>query len=105
MDIQPIFTQNLKKYRKRAKLTQEKLAELCNTDFRYIGQIETGRRCPSLDFVGKIASALNIEPYLLFYDKNGNENGLEGLLYEEKKKIKSIILENAAKICSIIDEQ
>ena len=105
MDIQPIFTQNLKKYRKRAKLTQEKLAELCNTDFRYIGQIETGRRCPSLDFIGKIASALNIEPYLLFYNKNGVENGLEALHYEKKRKIKSIILENATKICSIIDEQ
>ena len=105
MDIQPIFTQNLKRYRKRAKLTQEKLAELCNTDFRYIGQIETGRRCPSLDFIGKIASALNVEPYLLFYDKNDIEDGFEALQYEQKQKIKSIILENATKICSIIDEQ
>ncbi|MDR0475933.1 MAG: helix-turn-helix domain-containing protein [Treponema sp.] len=52
----------MKKHRKQAKLTQEKLAELCGTDFRYIGQIETGRRCPSLEFIGKIASALNIAP-------------------------------------------
>jgi transcriptional regulator with XRE-family HTH domain len=40
----------MKKYRKKAKLTQEKLAELCGTDHRYIGQIETGVRCPSLDY-------------------------------------------------------
>ena len=105
MEIQAVFIQNLRKYRKNAKLTQEKLAELCNTDFRYIGQIETGRRCPSLEFIGKIASALNIAPYRLFYDQNDAENGLEVLHHEQKQKIKSIILENATTICSIIDEK
>ncbi|MDR0442622.1 MAG: helix-turn-helix domain-containing protein [Treponema sp.] len=106
MEIQALFTQNLKKYRKQAKLTQEKLAELCGTDFRYIGQIETGRRCPSLDFVGKIASALNVAPYRLFYDKNDTAiNGFETLHKDQKQKIKAIIIENATRTCSIIDEQ
>ena len=105
MEIQSIFIQNLKKYRKRAKLTQEQLAQLCNTDFRYIGQIETGRRCPSLEFIGKIATALKIEPYRLFYDKNDAESDLAVLHQEQKQKIKSIILENATAICSIIDEK
>jgi len=105
MDILSIFTDNLKKHRKRAKLTQEKLAELCGTDFRYIGQIETGRRCPSLEFIGKIAIALNIAPYQLFYDKNDIDDDLEALNDDKKQKIKLIIIENATKICSIIDEQ
>ena len=104
MEIKPIFTQNLKMYRKRAKMTQEKLAELCNTDFRYIGQIETGRRCPSLEFIGKIASALNIAPYLLFLDNNTGD-GFEVLHNDQKEKMKSIIIENATKICSIIDRE
>jgi transcriptional regulator with XRE-family HTH domain len=105
MDILTNFTYNLKKHRKRAKLTQEKLAELCGTDFRYIGQIETGRRCPSLEFIGKIASALNIAPYKLFFDKNDTEDDLEALNNDKKQRIKSIVIENATKICSIIDEQ
>ena len=105
MELQAVFTQNLKKYRKQAKLTQEKLAELCNTDFRYIGQIETGRRCPSLEFIGKIASALNVAPYQLFYDKNDTENNFEILQKKQRQKLKSIIIENATKICTIIDEQ
>ena len=105
MEIQTVFIQNLRKYRKNAKLTQEKLAELCNTDFRYIGQIETGRRRPSLEFVGKIATALNISPYRLFCDQTDAENGLEALHHEQRQKIKSIILENATAICSIIDEK
>ena len=105
MDIMPIFMHNLRKYRKRAKLTQEKLAELCGTDFRYIGLIETGRRCPSLEFIGKISSALNIAPYKLFFDISHTDEDLEALNNDKKQKIKSIVLENAAKICTIIDEQ
>ena len=104
MDILSIFTYNLKKHRKGAKLTQEKLAELCDTDFRYIGQIETGRRSPSLEFIGRIASALNVSPHQLFYDEN-NTDALDALNNEKKQKLKSIIIENATKICLMIDEQ
>jgi transcriptional regulator with XRE-family HTH domain len=104
MDIMPVFMHNLRMYRKRAKLTQEKLAELCDSDFRYIGLIETGRRCPSLEFVGKIASALNIAPYKLFYDTNNADEDIEALNNEKKQKIKTIALESATKICAIIDE-
>ena len=109
MELQAVFTQNLKKYRKEAKLTQEKLAELCNTDFRYIGQIETGHRCPSLEFIEKIASALNVAPHKLFYDRNDirndMDNNFEILQKDQKQKLKSLIIENATKICTIIDEQ
>jgi transcriptional regulator with XRE-family HTH domain len=104
MEIMSIFTHNLKTHRKRAKLTQEKLAELCGTDFRYIGQIETGRRCPSLEFIGKLASALKIAPYKLFYDENETQDALESLNYDKKQRIKSLVVENAAKICAILDE-
>ena len=105
MEILPTFAHNLRKHRKRAKLTQEKLAELCGTDFRYIGHIETGRRCPSLEFIGKIASALNIAPYKLFIEINDTNDDVDVLDTGKKQRIKSIILENATKICSIIDEQ
>jgi transcriptional regulator with XRE-family HTH domain len=106
MELQAIFSENMKKYRKQVKLTQEKLAELCETDHRYIGQIETGRRCPSLEYVGKIATALNIAPYRLFYDETNTEDeGLTALHREQKQKIKTMLIENVTKICSMIDEQ
>jgi transcriptional regulator with XRE-family HTH domain len=105
MELQAVFTENMKKYRKQAKLTQEKLAELCDTDHRYIGQIETGRRCPSLEYVGKIAAALNIAPYRLFYDETNAEDEGPALQVEQKQKIKTMLIENVTKICSMIDEQ
>jgi len=106
MEIQAVFIENMKKYRKKAKLTQEKLAEMCNTDFRYIGQIETGVRCPSLDYVERIASALKIAPYRLFYDEsNKEEEGFMALQKEQKQKLKTMLFENFSQLCSIIDEQ
>jgi len=96
----------MKKYRKKAKLTQEKLAEICGTDHRYIGQIETGARCPSLDFVERIAGALNIAPYRLFYDEaDKGDGGFTILDKEQKQKIKALLFEDFSRICTIIDEQ
>jgi len=106
MSIQSVFAENMRKYRKKAKLTQEKLAEMCSTDFRYIGQIETGNRCPSLEYVERIAVALNVEPYLLFYEDKSKEcNEDIDLSVKQKQKIKSMLFKNYAEICSLIDKK
>ena len=47
-----------------------KLAECCNTATSYIGDIEIGRRFPSLEMIEKIAQVLRIEPYLFFINPN-----------------------------------
>jgi transcriptional regulator with XRE-family HTH domain len=75
MVLQDIFIANMKKYRKKEKLTHEKLAEFCDSDPRYISQIETGRRFPSVTFIERIAAALHIAPYLLFFDENDPQDG------------------------------
>jgi Helix-turn-helix. len=51
-----------------------KLAEYCNTATSYIGDIEIGRRFPSMELIEKIADILRIEPYRFF--KNQNENNV-----------------------------
>jgi transcriptional regulator with XRE-family HTH domain len=43
-----------------------KLAEKCNTVASYIGEIEIGRKFPSVEMIERIANALKIEPYLFF---------------------------------------
>jgi transcriptional regulator with XRE-family HTH domain len=45
-----------------------KLAELCGTATNYIGEIEIGRRFPSLKSIEKIGRVLEIEPYRFFID-------------------------------------
>jgi transcriptional regulator with XRE-family HTH domain len=67
------FVKNLKKYRKEKNISQMALAELCDTSTSYIGQIEIGNRFPSIELIEKIAEALQIRPYLLFFTDLSNE--------------------------------
>jgi transcriptional regulator with XRE-family HTH domain len=48
-----------------------KVAELCDTAPSYIGEIEIGRRFPSLKLIEKIADVLNVEPFRFFIDEAG----------------------------------
>jgi len=48
MTLQQIFIANLKKFRKEQGLSQMGLSGMCDTTSNYIGQIEMGRRIPSL---------------------------------------------------------
>ena len=93
MDLQEIFISNLKMIRKDHQITQENLAELCNTDTAYIGQIETKKRFPSINFIEKIADALDIEPYLLF--KNTSRETIE-----QKQRIDTL----KSELFSLLDE-
>lgn len=45
-----------------------KLAELCGTSTSYIGEIEIGKKFPSVEMIQQIAAALHIKPYRLFTD-------------------------------------
>jgi len=105
MGLQKVFMANLRKYRKLQGLTQEKLAEMCNTDPCYIRQIEIGRRFPSIQYIERIAAALEIAPYLLFYDESNTDNGLQSIFAKQKTEIKTMLIDNINQIFSKIDEQ
>jgi transcriptional regulator with XRE-family HTH domain len=42
------------------------LAELCDSSTGYIGEIESGKRFPSVNMIERIAKALKVESYFLF---------------------------------------
>jgi transcriptional regulator with XRE-family HTH domain len=75
MSLKQNFVQNLKKFRKIEKISQMKLAEKCGTDASYIGQIEMGKRFPSMELVEKIAQALEVDPYRFFMDESADKYG------------------------------
>ena len=95
-----VFTFNMKKYRKKRRLSQMKLAEMLNTSTSYIGEIEINSRVPSMDMVERIAKALNIEPFRLFVDDKGRtgedtqeaDNYLEYLSTTERQDLTQRII-------------
>lgn len=65
MEIKNIVRTNIRKYRKLKKMTQKQLAEKCQTSPSYIGSLESKNRNIKITSVQKIATALEVEPYIL----------------------------------------
>ena len=68
MDILKVFGTNVRFYRIRKGVSQEKFAEMCNLHRTYISDIERFNRNISLENVQKIADALGIDSYKLFIE-------------------------------------
>lgn len=66
MSLEKTVIDNIKRIRKEKGITQEQLAEACNTATSYIGLMEIYRNVPKLSTIERIAAALGVEPQLLF---------------------------------------
>jgi transcriptional regulator with XRE-family HTH domain len=94
--FQELFITNLKDFRKSRKISQAKLAEICESSQAYIAEIEVGKKFPSPDMIEKIASALEVESYCLF--QNNVTTDIRILAPLQKQEIIRKIHEAASKI-------
>ena len=82
MNLEITVINNIKRIRKEKGITQEQLAEACNTATSYIGLMEIYKNIPKLSTIEKIATALGVEPQVLFQKIENNS--------DKEKKIESI---------------
>ena len=55
-------------------MTQQKMGDEAEMNYKYLGAIERGERNPSIDNLAKIASALKVDLYELFiFDHETND--------------------------------
>jgi transcriptional regulator with XRE-family HTH domain len=94
VDLSKVFIHNVKKYRKLAGLSQEKLAGLCGASHSFIRQIECGSKNPSFTFIGKLAAALQIPVSFLFFDEEDKRTPGPGTM--SKEKIEAELIEKLA---------
>ncbi|MDE6244247.1 MAG: helix-turn-helix transcriptional regulator [Treponemataceae bacterium] len=97
MNLRTIFITNLKCYRKELKISQMRLAELCETSTSYIGEIEIAKKFPSIEMIEKIAHALDIRPFQLFQDEsdiilNNDREKKRAIVKKIQKSVEEIIL-------------
>ena len=79
-----ILAINLKYYRYKLNLSQERFAEKLNSTLSYINQLEMGKRKPTLELLDKFADILGITSAdLITYDKN---RIIESRRIDERKK-------------------
>lgn len=67
-----ILSRNIKLIRRGKSLTQEQLAEQTDLTVKYISHLERGLSFPSADTLDKLASALDVPVYRLFYSEDSN---------------------------------
>jgi len=104
LTIQELFIANLKSYRKLNKISQMQLADLCESSTGYIGEIESGKRFPSVSMIERIADALKIESWHLFKNEPVNpsiEKPLRQLAPTQKEEI---IKMSSAALFKILDK-
>ena len=77
-DIRSLFSRNLKRLRNAADLSQLALAGQADLTHNFINDIENGKKWVSDETIGKLATALQVEPYQFFlsesrWDERGKE--------------------------------
>lgn len=78
MTSKEILAINLKYYRFKYNLSQEKFADVIGSNLTYINQLENCKRKPTIDMLDKIANNLNK------FDKDLNITASELLKYDKK---------------------
>ena len=63
-----LLGEGIRRYRKLAGLTQERLAEKVDLNPVYFGQIERGYRVPTVDVLLRIAKVLKVRLRDIFHD-------------------------------------
>jgi transcriptional regulator with XRE-family HTH domain len=91
MYLERLVIDNIKRIRKEKGVSQEKLAEACNTATSYIGLMEIYKNVPKLSTIERIAAALDIDPLELFKDKNKAPQEQEAEIQNKKKSILLLI--------------
>ena len=89
-NLKDLLIFNIKYYRYKNNLSQEKLAELCCLTPRYLTDVERGLHCPTILKIEVIAKALNVEPYMLFQNSKRDKNIIDKIQnsrqYNQKSK-------------------
>lgn len=65
MDLRETFGRNVRRIRQTRDLTIEALADAASLSYSYVGELERGRRNPSLAVIESIALAMNVSPHVL----------------------------------------
>lgn len=99
MSLEKIVIENIKRIRKEKKISQEMLAEACDTSTSYIGLMETYRNIPKLSTIERIAEALNVPAIELFRDDTENKTD------NQAEKSKTLVASLKREIISSMEKE
>ena len=101
-DYKVKFGKRLQEIRKMRRFTQLMLAEKVEVDAKYISRIESGIFSPSFEIITKFASALDVQPELLFKfsESESKEDSIKGI----NQKLEKTDLASLKMISKLIED-
>ena len=63
------FIENLRFWRKKRELSQQKLSEMVNVSPNYLNAVENGKNFPSPEVIQRISDTLELMPFQLFLEQ------------------------------------
>lgn len=104
--IRETFVNNLKYYRKKKGLSQEKLSYAVGKSIAYINQIENKDTWPQPEMVDKIAIALDISSSMLFEESASPDNARNLFTQKFGKSLEAELLARIEKdvkeVCALV---
>jgi transcriptional regulator with XRE-family HTH domain len=91
MYLERLVIDNIKRIRKEKGISQEKLADACDTATSYIGLMEIYRNVPKLSTIERIAGALGVDPLALFEDRSRGPEEEEAAIQRKKEAILGVL--------------
>ena len=91
--VRELLALNMKRTRKKLKISQSELAAMCEVSTSFIAEIEICRKFPSPTTLDKLATVLSLEPYQLFLDEwRWETHDKTGVMYHLRSELKQRIL-------------
>ena len=91
VSIREILARNLKEYRRKNSLTQEKLAEKAGISANYLSMVEISRKFPTPEMLDRLAQALNIQTFQLFNPSAAPDSAMLNLEQTIVENIETVV--------------
>ena len=95
--------ERIRRFRAEQHLSQEALALSCEIHPAYLGRLERGEKCPTIDTLYRLAKALGIPVYKLI-DIDGDMDNISDTAYKIQKSLSELNAEQQNRVADLIDE-
>jgi transcriptional regulator with XRE-family HTH domain len=91
--FQKLFIENLRFWRKKRGVSQQKLSEMVNISPNYLNAVEKGKNFPSPEVIQQISDVLELLPYQLFLEQPTGKIPNNAVLHEQTAKKQKFLKE------------
>jgi transcriptional regulator with XRE-family HTH domain len=91
--FQKLFIENLRFWRKKMGVSQQKLSEMVNISPNYLNAVEKGKNFPSPEVIQRLSDVLELLPYQLFLEQPAEKIPNNAVLHEQTAKKQKFLKE------------